>query len=368
MIKHLPSEKPILIIAQSARMLSSMAVAIGLKIVVIDVYADVDTRKMALAHDKVENCSVEQVKTAVEHLASFGFEYIIYGSGLEAYPETLAFLATHAQVLGNSYQVFKHVHDKKAFFGYLSEQAIPHPPTLFTPPKTGSNWLFKPMLGQGGIGIDYFQPGDSSNAENGYWQQYLPGQAMSLSFIAAKRQCQVLGLNQQWTLNLAGQPFLFAGIHNQAVLPMPVRQNLQNWLEQLVSHYDLSGLGSLDFIYSDNQCYVLEINPRPPASAQLYGDWALARHIQACLGSLSTNILPAIPYAVYQIIYAEQIQVIPSTINWPFWAQDFPEAGLIINPGQPICSIISNGNTIAEALSQLGQRQAIIEHILSTGF
>ena len=366
MIKHLLSEKPVLIIAQSARMLASMAVAAGLKIVVIDVYADVDTRQMALACYKVTDCSLAQVTIALQQLAKqHDFDFIIYGSGLEAFPDTLAYLATQGRVLGNDDQLFKQIHDKQAFFAGLKQLNIPFPSTQFTTPEASADWLFKPLIGQGGLGIRHFS--SKQTFVDGYWQQYLPGKTLSVCFIAGVGQYQVLGFNQQWQHRFANQAFLFAGVHNQADLALALQQQIRHWLEKLLKVYPLIGLASLDFIVYQDQLYLLEINPRPPASAQLYGAGVLERHIQACL--LDTPLKPLLPVtaSAYQIIYAQQVLKISAGIYWPNWAHDLPEIGVIIHPGQPICSIISNGNTVAQALDLLGQRRHYIEQILSTG-
>ena len=65
---------------------------------------------------------------------------------------------------------------------------------------------------------------------------------------------------------------------------------ITGWLKQLVPVFALKGLNSLDFIHADDCSYVLEINPRPSASMQLYDEDLLNRHIQACEGTVGCDL------------------------------------------------------------------------------
>ena len=343
-------------------MLVQLAVQAGYSAVVIDCFADQDTRQLALASIQVDSLALADLQPALAKLrAEHQCTYLIYGSGFEQHPLSLAYLEQHWRVLGNNAAVFTALQDKATFSRQLADLQIPHSPCRFSAPA-GQNWLFKPRYGQGGVGIRRTDSAVDLPAEQGYWQRYLPGKPMSLSFIVAAGQFRPLGLNRQWCQSVAGEDFLFAGIANGGHLPDSQYRQLLNSLTRLLTIYPLQGLGSLDFIQMNDQCYVLEINPRIPASAQLYDPQIFNWHVQACLQGTLIELTANFTPKAYQIIYARQTVQIPHNLHWPAWTHDLPASGAIIGKGQPICSIIASGETTRQAQSRLRQQQKIIEN------
>ena len=365
-----PFQSPatLLIIAQSARMLVQMAVSAGYYAIAIDCYADLDTRQLAISYKKVNDLSLPELELALAELQKHhNYTYIIYGSGFEGFPESLDFLSAQGPLLGTAPLVFQRLLDKPDFLQQLTKLDIAHPHSVFCKPANTENYLFKPFYSQGGLGIRFINVTDDHAINNGYWQQYLAGQPMSVTFLASGGKYRILGFNRQWTQAMGEQGFLFAGVTNRAELREANQLLLNNVLDQLLKVYALQGLASLDFILLDEHCYILEVNARPPASAQLYGPKVFNWHIQACLGSLpSLAELPSIP-AAYQIVFAPLPIQIPDDIQWPDWAHDIPAAGVIIGKNQPICSIIAAENTPQRLTDQLLLRQHLIENILNTG-
>ncbi len=160
---------------------------------------------------------------------------------------------------------------------------------------------------------------------------------------------------------------MFAGVSNHAEVSVANQRLLAEWLAKLVRVYPLQGLGSLDFMLVDGRCYVLEINARIPASAQLYGQSVFIRHVQACLNVFDDADIGQVVPTAYQIIYAQRPIEIPESISWPDWVVDRPGIGAIIGKGQAICSIITKGENTRQVSELLHLRQRFIENILNTG-
>lgn len=373
------SSRKLLVIAQSARMLVQLTVDAGLRPVVIDCFADEDTRQSAVETIKVASLSLADVQPFVEAMRQrYGLTQVVYGSGFERHTETLDYLEKNWLVLGNSAGVFRRFQDKPAFFAQLAALAIRYPESLFSSPK-GRNvawvghgeegcgdWLLKPIRGEGGTDISVYASDRVGKSGEYYWQRHLPGQPMSALFLAMHGKFRILGFNRQWTAAIdADHPFVFAGVINRAELSAANRQLLSEWLEKLVGVYPLQGLGSLDFMLVDGQCYLLEINPRIPASAQLYGESIFSLHVQACGGVLGGGVLSK-PKA-YQILYARNTIMIPEGLKWPEWVADRPVAGSLIGKGEPICSIIAVGKDAAQVEQRLRHRQNFIEKLFKTG-
>jgi uncharacterized protein len=107
----------------------------------------------------------------------------------------------------------------------------------------------------------------------------------------------------------------------------------------------------VDFILADGVPWILEVNPRPGASLDLYekvcGFNGFQMHVEAIRGRLPRK--PSYgPHkaAARGIIYARQDVVV---LDHPRWLSgrygDIPHPDEVIPAGAPICSIYSESNT-----------------------
>lgn len=343
----------ILIVASSGRMLAQAAKNAGLKPLVIDLFADLDTQYYAEAFMRVPSLAEKHLAQAADYfIEHYAVAHIIYGSGFEYYPESLRYLGDRLLVLGNPPDTFINLHDKPAFFSSLDKLNIPHPDVSFCVPACADNWLVKPMQGQGGLGIKRYHPKDPIEPTV-YWQKYQAGTQHSVLFLADGQEVQVIGFNTQWTVSLSeAEEFLFSGIINSCDLLNEQKQLITDWLKKLVTVFALKGLNSLDFIQAGETSLVLEINPRPSASMQLYDVDLLNRHIKASQGEL-TDYCRHTGYTGYQIVYAMQDVMIPDGFEWPDGCMDLPESGVMCRTGQPICSIIAHQKEAHSVMNEL---------------
>lgn len=346
-----------LIIANSGRMLAQAAHRNGLKPVVIDVFADIDTQFFARDSYKITALSNEYLIPVMnEFIQRYSLTHALFGSGFECYPGSLQYLNDSIIVLGNNYNVFVRLQDKKFFFSTLDALDIPHPEVSFSEPSD-RDWLIKPMLGHGGVGIKRFNFG-CNIPDYVYWQKYKVGTQQSVLFLADGQNAEVVGFNTQWTTNInEKEEFTFCGIMNSCDLPYKNKQVVLGWLAKLVPTFSLVGLNSLDFLYVDGVCLVLEINPRPPASMQLYDADLLSRHIRASQGVLTYDLPIQARITGYQIVYADYDLVIPPRFVWPSRVVDIPKDEALIRKGQPICSIIAHEKNPQLVFAQLRSRQ-----------
>ena len=357
----------ILIIASSARMLAKTARVSGFKPLVIDLFADLDTQSYAEDFNKITTLAKQYLKPAVDYfIKTYQVIQVVYGSGFENHPESLFYLNSCLSILGNSPDVFIDLHDKPAFFAALNRLAIPYPCVCFSQPDEFVDWLIKPMRAQGGFGIKHYL-GEEVDSDS-YWQSYQIGQQYSVLFLADGLNLQVIGFNSQWATNLGdGREFMFAGIINSCDLSIEGQSRVVEWLQKLVPLFNLKGLNSLDFIDDGVQSWLLEINPRPSASMQLYEADLFKRHIRASLGELSHEPHSIAGYTGYQVIYAQHDIIIPDEFLWPEGCLDLPESGVICRTGQPICSIMSHkmqAHTVMSALQtqQLNLQKRFLVH------
>lgn len=357
-----------LIVAQSGRMLAQAAFGLGLKVWVIDCYQDVDTQYYAPNSYKIATLAKVHLMPIVEVLIQqYGITKVIVGSGLETFPDSLQYLAARLRLLGNHPAVWERLSDKRGFFQRLDYLDIPYPKVRFKHPCDETDWLVKPQQGQGGEGIhhDRLRSNNTEYKHQVYWQQYQAGSAHSVLFLADKKQAQIIGFNTQWCCAFDDdRAFIFSGIRTGTDLSLAQQAMINNWVKKLVLEYALIGLNTVDFISTDQHCWLLEINPRPSASMQLYSAAWLGQHIQICLrGHLNKATL--LPYQCatrplnsgYQVVYAPQEVRIPQNFTWPVGCVDLPKAGAIIATTQPICSIIANAQCSSHLMALLQTRQ-----------
>ncbi|MGZ5576204.1 MAG: ATP-grasp domain-containing protein [Methylobacter sp.] len=358
----------ILIVASSGRMLAQAANNTGLKALVIDLFADLDAQGYAEDFRRIASLAERDLAPAVDYfIQRYAVTHVIYGSGFECFPESLRYLNSRLIVLGNHPDVFARQLDKPAFFSTLDDLSIPYPEVAFSAPACIADWLIKPMQGQGGIGIKHYFA-DNEAKSPVYWQKFQAGMPHSVLFLADGQQAQVVGFNSQWPVYLSEtQEFVFSGVVNFTDLSDEHKAVISGWLRQMVPVFGLKGLNSLDFIHVNGCSYVLEINPRPSASMQLYDENLLVRHIQSCVGRASvvaltpeTGRLMPSPQIGYQIVYAEQDLIIPGQFEWPPWCMDLPKPGDMCRARQPICSIIAHQKNSQSIVEQLRTQQQLI--------
>ncbi len=331
----------------------------GFQPLVIDLFADQDTRQVACDLRKVDSLAVEEIDPVINDLERlYSVKDVVYGSGFEKQIHSLFFLQKKLNLRGNTPEVFKKTQDKIGLFEVLSKYNISFPEVSFSRPDSGI-WLFKPLQGEGGCGVFVDKFDDSSNQE-GYWQQYQPGEVMSAIFLADGKGAEIIGFNWQWSVNLGrGQEFVFSGVCNQARISINNQQMIAEWVATLTAHFELRGLNGIDFIVSRNQCYFLEINPRPTASVELYSANLVAVHA----GLASRKNILRVQCQGYQVIYAKADYRVPDMIDWPLWVQDRPKCNTIITKFQPVCSVVASGVDSDQVLSLLATRQKIVENI-----
>lgn len=362
----MPPKPYLLIVANSGRMLAQAAYNNDFEPIVIDQYADSDTASYAAICYQVPSLALQHLQPLVlQCMANYPLTQVVYGSGLEIYPESLVFLASCLTVWGNAPASFMQLLDKPAFFALLRSLNIAHPATLFTPPAMLDHWLVKPQRGQGGLGVHYAAQQLAADTPI-YWQRYQAGRVGSVLFLAQHERVQIVGFNTQWSRRIDTQtPFAFTGIMNTSCLLAAWRTQLTDWIVQLSAALSLQGLNSLDFIWTGERCLVLEINGRPPASMQLYAADLLAQHIAACQGLMPMSTPATSEICGYQICYAPREISIPNEFNWPNYCLDLPQNGVIINAWRPICSIAAmHHNPVALRKRLQGLQHSLLKKLL----
>jgi uncharacterized protein len=350
---------PVLIAAASGRALAASARRGGYSPLVADAFGDEDTLASASAHVHVYllNRPVDG-ETLMDALAGLARGRdpagIVCGTGFEDRADLLAQMARRWRLLGNAPEIVARLKDPLGFAALCRAAAIPHPETSLTTPSDPSGWLIKRA---GGAGGHHIQPaGDSHSAgEDAYYQRRVAGMPFSALTLADGRDAMVLGFSTQWSSPTPRRPFRYGGAVRPAPLAEDLRRAMTAAIERLVAAIPLVGLNSVDFLVDGDAFHLLEVNPRPGATFDLFEPDTgslFALHVDACSGHLPVEA-PAFDRSVAGVIlYARREIAAMPPLDWPEWVADRPVAGSRVKAGGPLCSVFAAAAsaTLARAL------------------
>jgi predicted ATP-grasp superfamily ATP-dependent carboligase len=362
MLRH-ESDQPVLIVAASGRALAASARRGGFAPLVADWFGDQDMLAAAAAHRHLA-CGVahgmeaDAVLDALETLAHGRNPLgVVCGGGFEDRPALLARIAQRWPLLGNTAETVARVKDPAALAALCAACGIPHPTIAFEPPRDPGGWLIKRRGGSGGGHIT-MRPAAAASSDH-YYQRRVPGRAVSALILADGREAVVLGCSEQWCAPTAAKPFRYGGAVAPAALPPHIAAALANHLHRMVAEVPLLGLNSIDFMLDGDFAWLLEINPRPGATLDVFEPHAgslFARHVAACNGALPTAPTRHTAPRAAMIVYADCATRVP-VLDWPDWLADRSPPGSAISAGEPVCTVLAQAPTAMQA-KQLVLRRA----------
>ena len=353
-----------LIISQSGRALATSAKRAGIDVHVIDLFADEDTVENTLSNTSVTGFSGgNNPETLIELVAEYANNNpglcVVIGSGFEECPELLTQLEQRFSVIGNHSSAIRQLKDPTVFFNKLEELALPYPEYITDVVQGNSgNFLIKTMGCAGGGHIRHYT-NDSLLTSTCFLQVFLRGKNYSATFIADGQSFYVLGFNETWVCQ-ENSDFTFAGAVSNVNLPDNLRQQVNTAIRHLVVAFELKGLCGLDFIVEESgQYFILEVNPRPTATFELYEikKSLFSQHIAAFHGEMTKPELDQTLSRALGLLYAGKSITIPR-LDWPEWVTDRPEAGKQIASGEPVCTIHAEGSDEEDVKQQLKTRLA----------
>jgi predicted ATP-grasp superfamily ATP-dependent carboligase len=343
-----------LVVSASGRALAQSAARQRILVVVLDLFNDLDTRALARASRACagRNGRFDRgllIEAARALAPREGFAGLIYGSGLEGRPALLRALAREVPPAGNAPDTVKQAKDPAQFFPLLDGLGIPHPAVCDAAPSNLEGWLSKRA---GGAGGGHVRPAKLGwpRRERRYFQRLQPGRPMSVLFLADGARAQIVGFNEQWPVALSSRaPFAYGGAISTTDVPRAAEATVVRAVDRLTAALGLRGLNGLDFMLDGESASVIELNPRPTATLDLYDTAVpgglLARHLDACRGELGEPIRIEPLHRAQAIVYAHKTWRVPHDLVWPEWVTDIPAGGSTIPAAAPICTVHAQAAT-----------------------
>ncbi len=364
----------VLIAADSGRALAQSARRAGYAPLVVDFFGDDDTRAaaeacIALQDGRMRGFRSDALLHAIERLSAdrqvAGF---VYGPGFEDRVDILADVAAKWRLFGNAPAVVGRLKDPMAFASLCRQSAIPHPEASLTRPQDSRHWLARQRGGSGG---KHIRPAAEAQDidELTYFQRFVPGRPVSALTISDGRDAELLGFSDQWAAPGEGRPFRYSGAKSPAQLAPNEADALSAAVRRFHRAMPLLGLNSFDFLVAGDEFWLLEVNPRPGATLDIFETEAssaqslFALHVDACAGWLRAPP-PFSDARAAAIVYLDrEIAEMPG-VAWPEWVRDRQRVGTTIDAVDPFCTVVSRADTVDDAMRDLTERAAFIRSLI----
>jgi predicted ATP-grasp superfamily ATP-dependent carboligase len=381
------------IVGASARAAAASARRAGLVPWTADLFADADLRAMV---PTAARCPAGQYPHGLLNMLRDGPPGPwMYTGGLENHPHLVRRMAEVRPLWGNGPNALAACRSPFAVERLLREAGLWAPEVRAADAELPDfcRWLRKPLASSAGHGIAFADGGTPvGRTPRHYYQQFVPGPSMSAVFVRARGAVRLLGVTEQligvhW---LNAPPFRYAG-NVGPVHPSPeLSDDLRRIGETLGDGCGLLGLFGVDFVSHQGRAWVVEVNPRYPASVEVLelatGVPAIPLHRTAFNPEATPPAAgdPRSPIAGKAILYAPGRLVMPpygpahnddplsaevraARHLAPVHIADIPAPGEVIEPGWPVLTLLAEAASRDDCLAQLHDRADAIQRWLFGG-
>lgn len=341
----------VLIAALSGRGLAASARRAGYLPLVADAFGDSDTAEHAAAACCVADAArigfrakpVFAALAALEAAAATPPIGLVLGSGFEDRPKLIAALSRRYRLIGNGAETVARAKDPIDLRAMLDRLGIAHPDAQMAAPADVSDWLSKRIGGSGGTHVI---PASAAHpSPRRYFQRRLAGDPVSALAVATRNGVHMVGMSRQWTVGSGPRPYRYGGAVGPVKLSRSIDVQLRSAVEGVCAALHLRGLAAFDFLIVGETPHLIDINPRPSATLDIFDDERgslFGAHVAACADH--TPQLPAPQGArASAILYADPGALTVNTIDWPQWTADRPAPGTRIPHYRPIATVFASG-------------------------
>jgi predicted ATP-grasp superfamily ATP-dependent carboligase len=173
----------------------------------------------------------------------------------------------------------------------------------------------------------------------------------------------VLGLSEQWCDPSPSAPYRYGGAVRPALLSAEFAAALSEAAMAVAEAAGLRGLNSVDFLVRPDGWHLIDVNPRPGATLDVFRPAAsslFALHVEACGGRLPAQPPAFDGAAAARIVYARRAVASVPHFDWPEWTADRQPAETALCAGDPVCTVLAEAAYPAEARRLVGERGTAI--------
>jgi predicted ATP-grasp superfamily ATP-dependent carboligase len=396
------SARALVIVGASVRALAESAHRAGWDVHAADLYRDLDLAavareavRVAAARDDGDGYPRGLAAAAASFPARAPW---CYTGGLENHPDLLASIAAARPLAGNPADVVVSVRDPGVLADAVTSAGLAFPATMRSPDglPTDGSFLIKPLASAGGRGIriwdtttaaGWLSPGGARSSAGHCWQRIVAGTPVSAAYVMSPGASRLLGISRQ----LIGAAWChaprFAWCGGVTLDRSDLRDAFERLGVALAERFRPVGAIGIDAVVDDRGTVsVLEVNPRPTASMELFersdGTSIAASHLAAC--GQPAAVPPTVRtgrrgtawhWAKAVLFASRDVAVTPALVarlrdtaaGWTAadggWAAlaDIPAPDQTITAGSPACTIFARANRPEDALHALRDRVAAAE-------
>lgn len=363
----------VVLVGIAARGLAASARRAGLNALVLDLFADEDTRALAarsLPLRRRDGLALDPDDLFAQLARHAGPDTpLVLGTGFEDSPDLVARLGARYRLAGSGAEAIAAVKQPFDFAEGLATLGIPHPRVFSGPAPNGVPTLEKRVGGSGG---GHVRPSPQARGPGWYLQERVDGRAVSALFLGNGRAARLLAFSEQWCAPAEGAPFRYGGCAGPLALEPALVEAIDAALSRLTASVGLKGLASADLILGAGTWHLIEVNARPGATLDIFDapplPPLLRLHLDACAGELPD--LPLLVAGAGVEVRAAGVFYAPAPIEvrdaLPHWAADRPAPGTRIAAGEPVCTVQATGRDLAEARAVLARRMNHLSRALGT--
>ena len=300
------SSATVLAIGHSVRALVEACSMAGVHCIAVDHFGDADTRRFA--HDRwIElkltergllspETEAELQSVATELLKQDKPAFFLLAGGMENLGAACEQLRKIAEVIGPSESQRTAMRD----IGWLQRIAAEcglQVPAMRQSIDDGSGWLWKPLVGAGGLHISRKPDADVESdgvRSEGYWQQFIRGEPIGVSCLVSADGVKVLGATggfdaEEWPGPLE---FIYRGSYGLIVLSPEYESKIAMLCQRIHERTGYSGWLQFDFMREQidgkepAQLWLLECNPRWTAGMEVLVNAGNVNPVNELLSSL----------------------------------------------------------------------------------
>lgn len=298
----------------------------------------------------------------------------LYTGGLENDPQLVEELSGRLPLLGAGRQTLEHLRNPWTLHHLLLRHRFRSPVMLRVPLSASDprEWLVKPILSAGGVGIANYVPGTPLRADT-YLQERVEGETESATFVAHDGGVHFLGRVRQYVTGDPSQPFQYRG----SIGPLPANGQLDDVLLRLGTVLreasGLRGIFGVDYVLKNDEPWILEVNPRWTASCELLekvtGESLVDEHVMACWFRnyiKPDSLVSSSIRGKWTVYLSESLCPSPGFVAEALDAHrrdlsiaDIPVAGELIQKGAPAFTVFSSGESLSSVEDLLRNQESI---------
>ncbi|MDY6966004.1 MAG: ATP-grasp domain-containing protein [Halobacteriota archaeon] len=338
----------ILVVGYSVRYIACSGKRAGYEMHCIDHFNDLDLQNCGDVYPLGDIETEKDLKCFIDD-HGIEFDAIILGSGFERF-------RLEGVVLNNASKVMENVTNKRWLARRLEELGVPHPQTYTTDyPQYPA--IAKPIFGAGGVDISLvYSENDLPQDDSFLLQEYISGMPASVSVISTKDEAVAVAVNEQIVgMKDLGQTFPFGYCGSITPFQTDFALKMCKIAEDIVLDLELIGTNGVDFILTEDDIFVIEVNPRFQATLdtiELSTDINIFdAHLRAFNGDLIDKRDPY-RFAAKSIVYTEEEFELRKDLRRE-GILDITPVGTVVPKGDPVATATGVGTDREEALSSM---------------